>query len=125
MLTLKGLPMKCGLVVLALAACALAGCSTSTGILPAGPDIYTITERYEAGVDAAQRDVLTKVDDFCTQKGRKFVPVTMGPALDPVNPHRAMAGYTATFKCLLPNDPAVAAYQLQQAPNIIVEQRNR
>jgi hypothetical protein len=34
-------------------------------------------------------------------------------------------GYTVTFRCLQPNDPAVAAFQLQQVPNVIVEQRNR
>ena len=43
--------------------------------------------------------------------GRKFVPSNMGQA-------------TVTFKCLLPDDPAVAAYLLQQAPNVIIEQRN-
>jgi hypothetical protein len=34
-------------------------------------------------------------------------------------------GYAVTFKCLLPNDPAIATYHLQRAPNLIVEQRNR
>jgi hypothetical protein len=34
-------------------------------------------------------------------------------------------GYTVTFRCLLPNDPAVAKYRVEQAPNVIVEQRNR
>jgi hypothetical protein len=37
----------------------------------------------------------------------------------------ARPGYAVTFKCLLPNDPAIAKYQLQPAPNIIIEQRNR
>jgi hypothetical protein len=59
-----------------------------------------------------------------SSKGGKFVPSNMGPNNLALNPYGA-TGYTVTFKCLLPNDPAVAAYQLQQAPNIIVEQRNR
>ena len=92
----------------------LSGCGNSRGISPAGPDTYTLTERYAAirgGGDEAERDALLKAHDFCTTMGRKFVPSNMGQA-------------TVTFKCLLPDDPAVAAYQLQQAPNVIIEQRN-
>ena len=106
---------------------ALSGCATSTGILPAGPDTYTLSEKFapiRGGGNEAQRDALTKADDFCSQKGRKFVPSNMGQAGDLANPY-GPTGYTVTFKCLLPNDPAVAAYQLQRAPNIVIEQRNR
>ena len=48
----------------------------------------------------------------------------MGNAAGPPNPY-GPTGYTVTFKCLLPNDPALAHYNLQPAPNVIVEQRNR
>ena len=92
----------------------LCGCGSNRGILPAGPDTYTLTERYAAirgGGDEAEQDALLKAHDFCTTMGRKFVPSNMGQG-------------TVTFKCLLPDDPAVAAYQLQQAPNVIIEQRN-
>jgi hypothetical protein len=88
----------------------LSGCG-SRGILPVGPDTYTLTERnavIRSGGDEAERDALLKAHDFCTTMGRKFVPSNVGQA-------------TVTFKCLLPDDPAVAAYQLQQAPNVIVE----
>jgi hypothetical protein len=105
-----------------IAVCAaLGGCTSSTGILPAGPDTYTISERFApipgGGVEA-QRDVLTKANDFCAQQGRQFVPVIMGRSGDPI-------GYGVTFKCLLPNDPAAAKLQIQQTPNVIVEQRTR
>jgi len=92
----------------------LSDCGSSRGILPVGPDTYTLTERHavnRGGGDEAERDALLKAHDFCTTMGRKFVPSNVGQA-------------TVTFKCLLPNDPAVAAYQLQEAPNGIVEQRN-
>jgi hypothetical protein len=105
-----------------IAVCAaLGGCTSSTGKLPAGPDTYTISERFApipgGGVEA-QRDVLTKASDFCVQQGRQFVPVIMGRSGDPI-------GYGVTFKCLLPNDPAIGKFQLQQTPNIIVDQRPR
>jgi hypothetical protein len=117
--------MRAFLIVSALA---LSACATSTGVLPAGPDTYTLTERFapiRGGGDEAQRQALTKANDFCTTMGKKFVPNNMGRADGPVNPTYGPTSYTVTFKCLLPNDPAVAAYQLQQARNIIVEQRNR
>ena len=111
----------------ALGAGFLVGCASSTGILPAGPDTYTISEKYapiRGGGDAAEREALTKANEFCTQQGRVFVPSNMaqaGAVLSPYGP----TGYTVTFRCLLPNDPAVATYRLQQAPNVIIEQRNR
>src|SRR5262245_3593233 len=102
----------------------LAGCASSTGILPAGPDTYTITEKFapvRGGSDAAQTSTLTKANEYCAQQGRQFVPSTMGQSGNPGSP----TGYTVTFKCLSPNDPAVAKFQLQPAPNIVIEQRNR
>jgi hypothetical protein len=104
----------------------LGGCASSTGVLPAGPDTYTISEKFapvRGGGVEAERETLTKANEFCTQQGRKFVPSMMGDAAHTV-PY-GPTGYTVTFRCLLPNDPAIAAYQLQQAPNVIVEQRNR
>jgi hypothetical protein len=110
-----------------IAACTLFGCASSPGILPAGPDTYTLMQKFapvRGGGEEAQRAVLTEANDFCAQQGRVFVPSTMGQAGNLRNPY-GPTGYTVTFKCLLRNDPIVASYQLQQAPNIIVEQRNR
>src|SRR3984957_2248502 len=101
---------------------ALGGCASSTGILPAGPDTYTLTERFapvRGGGDEAQRDALTKANQFCADKGRQFVPAMMNPAGNQTNPY-GPTGYAVTFRCLLPNDPAVAAYRVQQAPNVII-----
>ena len=105
---------------------AVGGCSTSTGVLPAGPDTYTITEKFapvRGGAVEAQRDAVTKANEYCVQLGRQYVPSMMGQ--DPIDNPNGATGYTTTFRCLLPNDPAIAKYQLQPSPNIIVEQRNR
>jgi hypothetical protein len=103
-------------------AAVLSGCAGNTGIIPTGPDTYTLTERFpidHGGAAEAEKDALIKVNEFCEAKGRKFVPNTMGQAVI------GHTEYTVTFRCLLPNDPAVAKYQLEQAPNVTVEQRNR
>ena len=60
---------------------ALGGFATSTGILPAGPDTYTISERYapiRGGSDEAERAALTKATELCSQQGRQFVANNMG-----------------------------------------------
>src|SRR3569833_1238745 len=60
----------------------LGGCASSTGILPAGPDTYTISEKYapnRGGGVEAQRESLTKASEFCVQQGLQFVPAVMGP----------------------------------------------
>jgi hypothetical protein len=107
-------------------ALALAGCTSNTGILPAGPDTYTLTTRAApilGGSDAAQGTALNEANEFCQAKGMVFVPNNMAPQAGITTPRPT--GYSVTFRCLLPTDPAVASYRLQQAPNIIVEQRNR
>lgn len=108
-------------------AAVLVGCASSTGILPAGPDTYTLSEKFapvRGGGDEAQRVALTEANEFCAKQGRQFVPAMMGQSGALTNPY-GPTGYTVTFKCLLPNDPAIAKYQIQPAPNVIVEQRNR
>ena len=105
---------------------ALVGCTSNTGILPAGPDTYTLTARAApilGGSDAAQSSALNEANEFCQAKGRVFVPNNM--AQQAGMPNQRATGYSVTFRCLLPNDPAVASYRLQAAPNLIIEQRNR
>ena len=75
------------------------------------------------GSTTAQQTAMTKADAYCTQRGRQFLPTDL---LTPAsaNPH-GPTGYSVTFRCLLPDDPALATFRLQRAPNYIIEQRNR
>jgi hypothetical protein len=102
----------------------LGGCASSTGILPAGPDTYTISERYapiRGGGVEAQRESLTKASEFCVQQGLQFVPAVMGTsgAQSPYGP----TGYTVTFKCLPQSDAAAKSYQVQQMRNLMGQQQ--
>jgi hypothetical protein len=112
---------------LAFIASVVAGCAASTGILPAGPDTYTITERFapvRGGGTEAQRVALTEANAFCAQQSRQFVPITMDQAGNLSNPY-GPTGYSVTFRCLLPDDPAVTKFHLERSPNLILEQRSR
>ena len=102
----------------------LGGCASSTGILPAGPDTYTISERYapiRGGSLEAQRESLTKANEFCAQQGLQFVPAVMGNSgtQGPYGP----TGYTVTFKCLPPSEGASKTYQVQQMRGLMGQQQ--
>jgi hypothetical protein len=102
-------PLACAFGSIAL----LAGCLPGTGILPAGPNTYTITEKNLGGVftdtEPAERAALTQANEYCAQQGRQFVPLIM----------------KGTPECLLPGDPEIAKFNLQPTPNVVIEQRNR
>jgi putative hemolysin len=98
----------------------LAGCASDAGpgAVPTGPDTYTMTEKFApVAFDAedAERDTVPRANQFCAEKGRQFAQVTKNLSGNPANPYGPNE-FTLTFKCLLPSDPALAAYPVQQ-PN--------
>jgi hypothetical protein len=114
-------------IVLMAGLLALGGCASSTGVLPAGPDTYTVTEAsapVRGGSIEAQRVASNEANAYCEQRGRVFVPTTMNTAGNLYNQY-GPTGYSITFRCLRPDDPAVASYRLERAPDTIIEQRNR
>jgi len=99
-----------GLLVLALA-----GCATGSGIVPIGPDLYTVSELrapVRGGGAEARRVVLAESEAFCRQQGRVFVPLYLAPAGDPFTPYYPTA-FDATFRCLDPGDPDAARLHAQ------------
>ena len=109
-----------------ICAAALSGCQTSTGILPAGPNTYTLSkhtapilawldDRRTAGTHRSERLLLAAGARIRSNQ------MTTPPSANPYGP----TNYSVTFRCLSPDDPAVAAFRLQSAPNYIIEQRNR
>ena len=104
----------------------VAGCAASSGILPAGPNTYIVTERFapiRGGSAEAQRTSLIEANAFCMQQGRQFLPTDLvTPASS--NPY-GPTGYTVTFQCLSPDDPALARGGKTRAPDQIIENRQR
>jgi hypothetical protein len=96
------------LIPLFCLALSLAGCATTTGIVPVGPDTYLVSEMRVPAVGGgpeAQRAVLAEATAFCAARGRVFAPITMRPDGDPTTPYYPTA-YDATFQC---EPPAPAA----------------
>jgi hypothetical protein len=114
------------LLPIAAISVALTACSMGTGILPAGPDTYTVTERRApvlGGSTTAQQAAMTEANAFCAQQGRQFLPVDTVALASISNPY-GTTGYSVTFRCLLAGDPELSAGS-HLAPTAIIEQRNR
>ncbi len=107
----------------------LTACAMSTGILPVGPDTYTITETYapiRGGATTAEQVALTETNEFCEDKGKKFLPMNMAEGGIPFQENLyGPTRYRVTFRCLAPNDPQLVRPNFEPAPNIVIEQRNR
>jgi hypothetical protein len=113
----------------ALALLLLASCAQGTGILPAGPDTYTVTEHRApilGGVITAQQVTMTEANDFCENQGKKLLPLNTNES--GIGASQATWGNTTfsmTFRCLEPGDRELKRPNFQPAPNIVIEQRNR
>jgi len=86
----------------------LGACGKSTGILPAGPNTYAITEDvadFRGGSMEAQRVTLAKANAHCKSQGREMLPLDLRELGKPPAQTGSNTGYSATFRCLLPSDP--------------------
>ena len=85
----------------------LSGCAASTGVIPAGPDTYTITTNARVGLgssDAIKRAV-QDANAYCASSGKKMKTVRT-PRL---SSQKNFAGddiptYSLTFRCLATGD---------------------
>ena len=106
-------PLFFGATVLALL---LSACTTD--VLPCGPDTYTITSGGAGFSDAGVRTrVLTKANDFCTQRGLVMVPVSMDSERGVYGKKAPNA--TLVFRALRPGDPDIKRPNVE-GPNSIV-----
>ena len=95
------------------ASLALSACAASSGIVPIGPDTYTVSElRAPAagGGPEAARVVMAESTAFCQRQNRMVLPLALRPDGDPFTPYYPTA-YDATFRCLPPADAATTRMQ--------------
>ena len=79
----------------------VAGCTGTSGVIPVGPNTYTLSEMRAplAGGGPAARDaVVAEAAAFCTTLGRTIVPLEIRPDGDPYTPYYPTA-FDATFSC--------------------------
>ncbi len=100
----------------------LAGCAGTIGVQQTGPDSFVVSEMRApvlGGFPAAQKAALTEAVNFCRYQRRVFVPVQMSPG-GYLGSEYGPTSYTAEFRCLAANDPAVARLRANHAPYVDV-----
>ncbi len=83
------------------AALPAAACAASSGVIPVGPNTYTISELRAPAVGgghAARDAVVAESAAFCSRLGRTVVPLELRPDGDPYTPYYPTA-FDATFSC--------------------------
>lgn len=93
----------------------LTACSAGSGILPAGPDSYTVTERRApilGGAMKAKEVALAEANTQCDSRGAQFVPVSEREGAFPLGNPWGQTDYTVIFRCVArvnaANSPALA-----------------
>ena len=125
---LSGVKNETDSYALPAAAILVAGCAASTGILPIGPNTYMVSEtlapvRVDGGTEA-QQIALTEASAFRQKQNRVIVRTILGQAGNLNNPY-GQTGDAVTLHCLPPDDPVVAKSQLERAPDLVLERRDR
>ncbi len=84
----------------------MGGCTTSTGVIPFGPDTYTITVQSElGGMTEAKKLALDESNLHCQSMGKQMMPVSTKGSTpldafgDPI------PTYEIIFRCLSEDDP--------------------
>lgn len=89
-----------------MAAAILAGCTSSSGVVPAGQNTYMIarTQWGFAGTSPIKADALKEADDYCRQRGKtmKVLKIVEKPLKLGSEPAAEMY-----FQCLEANDPKI------------------
>ena len=95
-----------GCVVGTFLALTLSACTQSTGVLPMGPDTYSVTTSDElGGVVAAKRAAVSEATAYCTARGQQMVAMQSQSDVRRDWAGDAIGHHDFTFRCLDPNDP--------------------
>lgn len=110
-------------VGLVLGVAPIVGCATNTGVLPIGPDTYSLSvERAPilGGRSEARRVALTEAGAYCAKQGKELMVVgTSTFASAAVRD----TGLDVQFRCLDANDPGLHRPTLVRSPAAVIEVR--
>ena len=107
--------------VAGLLATSLTACGIGTGVQPAGPDAFKVTEMFspaQGGFERAKRVALADATRFCEDRGKTLLPVNL--------PGEGMHGptdYTVTFRCLPPGAPELRQPSMERLSGGAIEHR--
>lgn len=115
-LDIEDVDMKNILITAAIAA--IAGCGSTGGVIPIGPDTFNVTasKHYTSGGAEAQSNALIAANAHCAALGKEIlVKSTSSSYAEP------FFNFSATFRCLSKNDPELARPNLRKTPDVLIE----
>ena len=86
--------MKKIICAVPLALTLLGGCATSSGILPMGKDLYSLTVQADAA-SSAKKNAIEQAAEHCSKKGQSIEVAKTGASSDAYGWH----SYEVTFRC--------------------------
>jgi hypothetical protein len=96
---------------------AVAGCASSTGVMPFGKDTYTITAT-SLLPSGAQKSALTQALASCAESGLQMSPVSTQTTAG-----GDFSSYELVFRCLAEDDPAYTRPDWGSPPDVVIENR--
>jgi hypothetical protein len=112
--------------ITALALLALAGCANSSGVLPLGPDTFTVSTSAspgKGGVPAAKRIAYGEARDSCAAQGLRVLVLSEHSASPSWT--EGMARTDLSFRCLREDDPEFKRQRVETQPDQVIETRVR
>jgi putative hemolysin len=112
------------LVLLIGAVVVLSSCSSS-GVLPMGPDTFTIATSSELSPAYAKKAAITEASQYCQSQGKQMMPVqtSQGGHVDAFGEN--LATYDFVFRCLVEGDPDLDRPTLERRPDTVIEDQRR
>jgi hypothetical protein len=100
----------------------LAGCASSSGVLPVGPDTYMISNNrsgWRGGSEAAKSEAITSANAHCSQMGKQVMVTNVA-----TERRREGAGSAdITFQCLAEGDSDLYRPKYEKEPDTVIEDR--
>ncbi|MFO1324177.1 MAG: hypothetical protein U1F15_08935 [Burkholderiales bacterium] len=107
--------------VLIVGALVVSGCALSSGVLPMGPDTYSVSVSAapaRGGTTGARQVALTEAGKYCADQGKQILVTNTSAA----QTNNLGAGkIDVTFQCLAKGDPDLQRPTYRSTPDIVIQ----
>jgi hypothetical protein len=103
-----------------------AGCASSTGVLPVGPDTYSISagaSSARGGQAGARGAALKEAGEYCAKSGKQILVQDISGSSTLNNPLYISDNSNVIFRCLSASDPELKRPNLETRPDVVIQDR--
>jgi hypothetical protein len=104
----------------------LAGCASSTGVLPVGPDTYSISAGASAargGLTGARGAALKEAGEYCAKAGKQILVQDISASSSDAASYDISQNSNVIFRCLSASDPDLKRPNLETRPDVVIQDR--